>query len=76
MRFLVPPRIGERSPASVEVPWKAEELKANSGRIFRFGSQPGILIRTPAGELRAFTAEGKILVLAQLSRFDSVRGGK
>ena len=27
-----------------------------SGRIFRFGNKPGILIRTPSGELRAFTA--------------------
>ncbi len=56
LKFLVPPRIAEPSTASVEVPWKAAELKANSGRIFKFGNQPGILIRTPAGDLRAFTA--------------------
>ena len=56
LRFLVPPKAGEPRVASVEVPWKAGELKANSGRIFKFGSQPGILVKTPAGELRAFTA--------------------
>ncbi len=56
LRFLVPPKAGEPRVASVEVPWKAGEVKANSGRIFKFGSQPGILVKTPAGELRAFTA--------------------
>ncbi len=56
LKFLIPPRIAEPGAASVEVPWKAGELKANSGRIFKFGNQPGILMRTPAGELRAFTA--------------------
>lgn len=56
LKFLVPPKIGEPRIASVEVPWKASELKANSGRIFKFGSQPGILVKTPEGQLRAFTA--------------------
>ena len=56
LRFVVPPRTGEPRIASVEVPWKVRELKANSGRIFKFGSQPGILVKAPAGELRAFTA--------------------
>jgi len=35
---------------------KPEEVKPNSGQIFRFGSQPGILVRSPEGELRAFSA--------------------
>ncbi len=56
LRFLVPPKAGEPRVASVEVPWKGSELKLNSGRIFKFGSQPGILVKTPAGDLRAFTA--------------------
>jgi Rieske Fe-S protein len=56
LRFIVPPTAGEPRVASAEIPWKAGELKANSGRIFKFGSQPGILVKTPAGELRAFTA--------------------
>lgn len=56
LRFLVPPKAGEPRVASVEEPWRAGEVKPNSGRIFKFGSQPGILVKTPAGELRAFTA--------------------
>jgi len=31
-------------------------LRSNSGMIFKFGSQPGILIKTPSGEIRAFSA--------------------
>ncbi|MFB3817536.1 MAG: ubiquinol-cytochrome c reductase iron-sulfur subunit [Candidatus Methylomirabilales bacterium] len=55
-RYLIPPKSGEPSVAAVTLPWKPAEVKANSGRIFRFGSQPGILVKTPAGELRAFAA--------------------
>ncbi len=55
-RYLVPPREGQPTVASVTLPWKPSELKVNTGRIFRFGSQPGILVKTSAGELRAFTA--------------------
>ncbi|MEK6716016.1 MAG: Rieske 2Fe-2S domain-containing protein [candidate division NC10 bacterium] len=56
IRFLIPPKSGEPTIASVPVPWKPSEIKANSGRIFKFGSQPGLLVKTPAGELRAFAA--------------------
>jgi cytochrome b6-f complex iron-sulfur subunit len=56
VRYLIPPASGEPTIASITIPWKPVEIKVNSGRIFRFGSQPGILIKTPAGELRAFTA--------------------
>ncbi len=56
VRYLVPPQSGEPRVANVTLPWKPVEIKANSGRIFRFGSQPGILVKTPAGELRAFSA--------------------
>ena len=55
-RFLVPPRVAEPTTVSVTLPIKAEALKANSGQIFKFGSQPGILVKTPAGEVRAFSA--------------------
>jgi Rieske Fe-S protein len=55
-RYLVPPKSGEPSVASVTLPWKPAEVKVNSGRIFRFGSQPGILVKTPSGELRAYAA--------------------
>src|SRR6202162_5015789 len=35
---------------------KAATLKPNSGRIFKFGSKPGIVGRTAEGDVRAFSA--------------------
>jgi Rieske Fe-S protein len=55
-RYLVPPRVAESTLNSVVVPFRPDDLAPNSGRIFKFGNRPGILIRTPAGELRAFNA--------------------
>jgi len=54
-RFMVPPKVVESASSSV-VAAKVAELKPNQGRIFRFGSKPGLLIQTPSGEYRAFTA--------------------
>jgi Rieske Fe-S protein len=54
-RYLVPPASGEPETASV-VAAKAGELKPNSGKVFKFGSKPGIVIRTSEGELAAFNA--------------------
>jgi Rieske Fe-S protein len=55
-RYLVPPPATESTAASVTLPINPGDVKPNSGQIFKFGSRPGILIRTPAGELRAFSA--------------------
>jgi cytochrome b6-f complex iron-sulfur subunit len=55
-RYLVPPPAGESSAASVTLPMRAEDVKPNTGQIFKFGSKPAILVRTAAGELRAFSA--------------------
>jgi Rieske Fe-S protein len=55
IKFMIPPRVVESSASSV-VAAKVSELKPNSGKIFRFGSKPGILIQMPAGEYRAFSA--------------------
>jgi Rieske Fe-S protein len=55
-RYLVPPRVGESTAASVTLPIKPADVKANTGQIFKFGNRPAILVRTPSGELRAFTA--------------------
>jgi cytochrome b6-f complex iron-sulfur subunit len=55
-RYLIPPRTEESSARTVTLSVKPGDVKANSGQIFKFGSQPGILIRTPDGDLRAFTA--------------------
>ncbi len=55
-RYLVPPEVQESTPGTVTLSISPSALKPNSGLIFRFGSQPGILVRTPGGELRAFSA--------------------
>ena len=54
-RYLVPPPSGEPATTSVVV-GRADAIKPNSGTIFKFGSKPGIIVRTPEGEVRAFTA--------------------
>ena len=54
-RFLVPPASGEPETASA-VAAKASDLKPNSGKVFRFGNRPGIVVRTSDGDLRAFSA--------------------
>lgn len=56
MRYLVPPKIAESTVSSVVVQLNPAEIASNSGQIFKFGSKAGILIRTPGGELRAFSA--------------------
>ncbi len=55
-RYLIPPRALESSVTSVVLPFRSEEVPPASGRIFKFGSRPGILVRTPGGEWRAFSA--------------------
>lgn len=55
-RYLVPPKVEESTARTVTLPVKAQEVKINSGQIFKFGRQPGILVRTPEGDLRAFSA--------------------
>jgi Rieske Fe-S protein len=55
-RFLVPPKVEESMARAVTLSLKPGDVKPNSGQIFRFGSQPGILVRTSGGELRAFSA--------------------
>jgi cytochrome b6-f complex iron-sulfur subunit len=53
--YLVPPESGEPETASA-VAAKAAELKPNSGKVFKFGNRPGIVVRTADGEVRAFSA--------------------
>lgn len=54
-RFVIPPEVAE-APVNRVLAGKLSELPANSGKIFRFGSKPGILVRTATGEIRAFSA--------------------
>ena len=55
-RYLVPPEVGESTASTVTLPIKPDDVKPNTGQIFKFGSRPGILVRTASGELRAFSA--------------------
>lgn len=55
-RYVIPPASAEAATASVTLPFAPEEVPPNTGRIFKFGSRPGIVVRTPTGELRAFSA--------------------
>ena len=56
VRYLVPPEVEEATSNQVTLDFGPAEIGPNSGRIFRFGSRPGLLVRTPGGELRAFDA--------------------
>jgi Rieske Fe-S protein len=55
VQFLIPPAVSEAQQNNV-VAGSAKELKANSGKVFKFGSRPAIVVRTPTGEFRAFSA--------------------
>jgi len=55
-RYVFPPEVSESAVASVVVPFGPDDLPPNAGRIFKFGSKAAILVRTPGGELRAFSA--------------------
>jgi len=55
-RYLIPPPAGESTAGTVTLSIKPDDVKPNTGQIFKFANRPAILIRTPAGELRAFSA--------------------
>ncbi len=55
-RYLIPPKVEESMARAVTLSIKPGDVKVNTGEIFKFGNRPAILIRTPAGELRAFSA--------------------
>lgn len=55
VRYLVPPKTLDLGGDSV-VAAKTGELKPNSGKIFKFGSRPGLLVRTAGGDYRAMSA--------------------
>lgn len=55
LHYLVPPKVKEVTHTSV-VAAKAADLAPNAGKIVAFGGKPAIVLRTPEGEVRAFTA--------------------
>lgn len=55
IRYIIPPPVAESTSRTV-VAARADELRRNSGKIFKFGSKPALLVRTADGEYRAFSA--------------------
>ena len=55
LRFVIPPATTESAVMSVSVA-RTQAVPVNSGTIFKFGAEPGLLVRTSEGELRAFSA--------------------
>lgn len=55
-RFVIPPDIPEVTSDSELLAMTPDDVAPNTGQIFRFGNEPGILVRTPEGELKAFSA--------------------
>ena len=52
-RFMSPPQIVESAENSV-VAAKLSEVPPNSGKIFKFGNKPGVLVHTASGEFKAY----------------------
>src|SRR4030067_2632660 len=55
IRFIIPPEIPEAA-TNRAIAAKLSELPPNSGKIFRFGDKPGIVIQTSEGQFKAFSA--------------------
>jgi Rieske Fe-S protein len=55
LKFMMPPEVAESAVNQVSA-GKVTDLKPNSGRIFKFGSRPALLVRTSEGDWRAFSA--------------------
>lgn len=55
VKYVLPRQSRDVSVTTV-IAAKVGELVPNSGKIFRFGDRPAILLDTPKGDLRAFTA--------------------
>ena len=54
LRYLVPPAESGMS-ASEALAGRIDELKPNSGKTFRFGSRPALLVRLASGEYRSMS---------------------
>ncbi len=55
VRYLIPPQVADLGGDEV-VAAKLGDLRPNSGKIFRFGNQPGLLILDTQGEYKALSA--------------------
>jgi Rieske Fe-S protein len=54
-RFVNPPAAAEPATESV-IAGKVNDFRPNSGSIVKFGARPAILVRTPDGQFRAYSA--------------------
>ncbi len=54
-KYLVPPTVAELGSDEV-VAAKIADMKANSAKVFRFGTRPGLLIMNSDGTYRAVSA--------------------
>jgi Rieske Fe-S protein len=55
IRYMIPPPVAESTSRAV-VAARVGELKRNSGKIFKFGSEAALLILTAEGNYQAFSA--------------------
>ena len=55
IRYIIPPPVAESTSRAV-VAARVGELKRNSGKIFKFGSEAALLILTTEGNYKAFSA--------------------
>jgi nitrite reductase/ring-hydroxylating ferredoxin subunit len=55
LKFVIPPETAESAVMSATA-GRLEDIQPNTGKIFQFGGDPGLLVRTAEGELRAFSA--------------------
>ena len=55
LRYLIPPQTAEQSSDTV-LAGKVGDLKPNTGKIFRFGSRPALLVLAQDGTYHAISA--------------------
>jgi cytochrome b6-f complex iron-sulfur subunit len=55
LKYLIPPKMPDFGNEAV-LAARVSEFKPNQGKIFRFGSKPGLLIQAAAGEYYAMSA--------------------
>lgn len=55
LKFIFPPKLPEASQMQVNV-GKVDDIPLNSGKIFKFGSRPGIIVRKADGSFVALSA--------------------
>ena len=55
VKFMTPPEVTEAETSSV-LAGTVDTMGPGTGKAFRFGSKPGLLVRTESGEFTAFIA--------------------